>query len=155
MSTPSVSAAVGRRLQELRIRAGVPLPRLAKRVGLTTHALHRIEEGRDAPSVGALNQIAVQLGTSLAYLVREAKQAARAPAESRAMSRPAEIGRLIVELPDGIDKLDVVETAAVRHALDVAKGNKSAAARLLGLQRQAFARRLKRFRANSRSRQSR
>jgi transcriptional regulator of acetoin/glycerol metabolism len=71
------------------------------------------------------------------------------------MSGPAEIGRLIVELPDGIDKLDVAENAAVRHALGIAKGNKSAAARLLGLQRQAFARRLKRFRASSRSRRSR
>jgi transcriptional regulator of acetoin/glycerol metabolism len=117
--------------------------------------LRRIEEGHDVPSVGALDQIAVQLGTSLANLVREAKQAAGAPSESRAMTRPAEIGRLIVELPDGIDKLDVAETAAVRHALDVAKGNKSAAARLLGLQRQAFARRLERFRASTRSRQSR
>jgi transcriptional regulator with AAA-type ATPase domain len=36
-----------------------------------------------------------------------------------------------------------------------AKGNKSAAARLLGLQRQAFARRLKRYRASSRGGQSR
>jgi transcriptional regulator with XRE-family HTH domain len=81
MSTPSVSAAVGRRLQELRISAGVPLSRLAKRAGLTAPALRRIEEGHDAPSVGALDQIAVQLGASLANLVREVKQAARAPAE--------------------------------------------------------------------------
>jgi transcriptional regulator with XRE-family HTH domain len=155
MGTVSLSAAVGRQLQELRIRAGVPLPRLAKRAGLRAHALRGIEEGHVAPSVGALDHIAVQLGASLAGLVRDAKQAARAPAESRAMSRPAEIGRAIVELPDGVDKLDVVEAAAICHALDVANGNQSAAARLLGLERKAFARRVERSRASRRSWQSR
>ena len=38
---------------------------------------------------------------------------------------------------DGADKLELVDAAAVRYALEVAGGNKSAAARLLGIDRRA------------------
>ena len=56
---------------------------------------------------------------------------------------PEALGRAIVdlELPAGVDKLNVVEAAAVAYALEVTRGNKSKAARLLGRQRQRFSRR--------------
>jgi hypothetical protein len=57
-SAPSLSAAVGRRLQELRLSGDIPLSRLARRAGLTRDDRRRIEEGRAAPSVGALNDVA-------------------------------------------------------------------------------------------------
>ena len=151
MSASPLSAAVVHRLRQLRLSAGVSVPRLAKRAGLTADTLRRIEGGLTAPSVGQLGQVAAQLGASLADLVHHAK----APAESRDDTRsravggdasPEAIGRAIVALPAGADKLDLVEAAAIRYALEVAKGNKSAAARLLGRRRQQFARRLRRFR---------
>jgi transcriptional regulator with XRE-family HTH domain len=143
MRDSSISTAVGRLLQQRRLNSGIPLPRLAKRVGLSVSALQRIEEGGTRPSLGTLNDLAGELGASVVELVREVQQAQPPPANTQNVLRigPEQIGRAIVELPDGVDKLMVAETAAVRYALGVCKGNKSAAARLLGLQRQALARR--------------
>ena len=84
MSAPSLSTAIARRLQELRLRAGVPLSELARRAGLTATALREIEEGRAAPNLGTLAQIAAQLGASLADLVREARQPPAGPISSLA-----------------------------------------------------------------------
>jgi transcriptional regulator with XRE-family HTH domain len=143
MRDSSISTAVGRLLQQRRLNSGIPLPRLAKKVGLSVSALQRIEEGGTRPSLGTLTDLARHLATSVPELVREAKQAQAAPAKIQNVLSigPEQIGRAIVELPDGFDKLRVAETAAVRYALEACKGNKSAAARLLGLQRQALARR--------------
>jgi len=153
----SLSAAVGHRLQQLRLRAGIPLARLAKRVGLSAPELQRIEDGVVQASLGTLSDLAAQLGASITELVRDAKQPAERgqpqgvretgsrparPRDARRMG-PEEIARAIVELPDGIDKVEVVEAAAVRYAVEVAGGNKSQAARILGMQRQALGRRLR------------
>jgi DNA-binding NtrC family response regulator len=107
-------------------------------------ALRQIEEGGAQPSLGTLSDLAGQLGTSVPELVRDAKQARIAPAVSGTPMGLVQIARAIVELPDGVDKLDAVEAAAVRHAFEVSGGNKSGAARLLGMQRKALERRLKR-----------
>jgi DNA-binding NtrC family response regulator len=69
----------------------------------------------------------------------------RADAGGRRVAGLEQIGRAIVELPGGGDKLRLAEKAAVRYALEVAKGNKSAAARLLGVERKAVERRASRF----------
>jgi transcriptional regulator with XRE-family HTH domain len=138
MSAPSISAAVGRRLCERRVAAGVSLSKLATRIGLAASALRDIEEGRIAPSIGTLARIAGRLGVSLPDLIRQAEQP---PSEPTGVMTAAEIGRAIAELPDGGDKLALVEAAAVGHVLDACSGNKSRAALLLGMQRQAFARR--------------
>ena len=74
MNAGSVSAAVGRRMQQLRRHAGLSVERLAKKVGLSASALQRIEEGGAQASVGTLSDIAGHLGTTLAQLVREAAQ---------------------------------------------------------------------------------
>jgi len=144
MDPGPLSAFVGRRLRELRLRAGITITRLAKRVGLSASVLQRIEDGGAHPSVGTLNDLAGQLGTSVAELVRHARGDQAAPRASRAPSGPAQIGRAILDLPEGTDKLRVAEAAAVSLALEVCKGNKSAAARLLGAQRKAFVRLLER-----------
>jgi transcriptional regulator with XRE-family HTH domain len=129
---PFISAAVGRRLRERRVDAGVSLSQLATRVGLAASALRDIEEGRVAPSVGTLARIAGRLGVTLPDLVREAEKPP--PPKPVAVMTVAEIGRAIVELPDGGgDKLAVVEAAAIRHAVEACKGNKSRAAQLLGM----------------------
>ena len=136
----SLSAATGRRLRRLRIDAEVTPEHLAKSAGLTTTVLLNIEDGRAQPSVGTLDRLSTLLGVSLAQVVRDAK---RAPAVTNdALPSDSErIGRAIVELPDGANKLRLAEMAAVRYALEVTKGNKSAAARLLGIKEKAMGRR--------------
>lgn len=154
MNAGSLSAAVGRRIQQLRLHADLSLARLAKKVGLSASALQRIQEGGAQASVGTLSDIAGHLGTTLAQLVREARDGETAPTETRGSSgstQIAQVGRAILDLPDGIDKLRVAEAAAVRLALEVCKGNKSAAARLLGAQRQAYQRLLERPARKARS----
>jgi transcriptional regulator with XRE-family HTH domain len=143
MSDGLVSAAVGRRIRQLRLDAGISPQRLAKQAGLTVSALLSIEAGRTHPSLAALGHVVGHLGVSLSQIVREAQ---RAPvvAHHSVKSTPEEIGRSVVELPDGLDKLRVAEAAAIRYALEVCKGNQSAAARLLGVQRKALVRRVKR-----------
>jgi transcriptional regulator with XRE-family HTH domain len=154
----SLSAAVGRRLGKLRIDAGIPLDRLAKRVRLSAFELERIEGGVILASIGTLSEIATKLGASFADVVRDAKKpppvavvraaspAKAAPPRPRDDARmgPEEIGRAIVGLPDGIDKIGVVEAAAVRYAVQISGGNKSRASRILGMERRVLDRRLRR-----------
>jgi transcriptional regulator with XRE-family HTH domain len=141
MKAGPLTAAVGRHLQQLRLRAGIPIERLAKRVGLSASALQRIEE-RGAPlTIDMLSDLAGQLGTSVAEFVRQAKRS-QSSAASRTSSEPELVGKAILDLPDGIDKLRVAAEAAVRLALELSRGNQSAAARLLGLERRALMRRL-------------
>ena len=65
-------------------------------------------------------------------------------------SRPViEIDRVahaILSLPTKLgSKLDVIERAVLHHAIEMCGGNKSAASRLLGLERKALERKLERF----------
>jgi transcriptional regulator with XRE-family HTH domain len=141
MSAETLSAAIGLRLRELRLRAALTLPDLSKKVGLSASALRRIEAGAAEPSVSTLNELAGHLGTTLGQLVHAAKtQAARR--EASALRGPEEIGRAILNLPDGTDKLTVVAQAAIRLALEQCDDNQSAAAHLLGMNRRAMMRRL-------------
>jgi transcriptional regulator with XRE-family HTH domain len=143
MSGGPVSAAVGRRIRELRVEVGISPERLAKLAGLTVSALLSIEDGRAQPSLSALGKVVGHLGVSLSQLVREAR-GGPVVAYDPVKSTPEQIGRAVVELPDGLDKLRVAEAAAIRHALEVCSGNQSAAARLLGMPRKALIRRAKR-----------
>jgi transcriptional regulator with XRE-family HTH domain len=150
MSEETLSAAMGLRLRELRLRAGLSLPRLSKRVGLSASALQRIEAGAAEPSISTLNDLAGHLGTTLGELVRKAKsQAARR--EASALRGPEEIGRAILNLPEGTDKVRVVVAAAIRLALEESNGNQSAASRLLGMERRALMRRIGRRSPKARS----
>jgi DNA-binding NtrC family response regulator len=56
------------------------------------------------------------------------------------------MARAILALPARLgSKLDVVELAVFQHAMEACEGNKSAAARLVGLDRKSFERRLGRL----------
>ncbi len=92
-----------------------------------------------------LDRIARALGMSLVELVLD----------PNGMAAPrlgvAGIARAILELPDAVgSKIDVVETATVLVALTCCQENQSAAARLLGMDRKAFVRRLSRARQSAR-----
>jgi transcriptional regulator with XRE-family HTH domain len=153
MLAPSFSAVIGRRLHELRLAAGISAARLARKAGLTASALHDIESGRALPSVGALGDLAIELGVSAAELVREARRAEPESARSESFVRtsPEQVGKAIVALPDGGDKLEMADAAAVKYALQVTHGNKAAAARLLGIERKALERRARKHRTRVRS----
>ena len=137
--TAPISALVGVRIRQLREGAGLPIEKIAKGAGLSTSALTKIESGGARPSLGTLGAIANQLETSVSELIRGVQAADR---EVDLPARLDRMARAIVELPEAVgDKLDAAELAIVRHAMFVCGGNKSAAARLLGLERKALMRR--------------
>src|SRR5262249_22607660 len=56
------------------------------------------------------------------------------------------MARAILALPSRIgSKLDIIERAVLHHAVEMCSGNKSAAARLLGVNRKSLERKLDRF----------
>jgi hypothetical protein len=72
-----------------------------------------------------------------------------APARATVTRRLAitDIARAILELPEGVgSKMDVVQHATVLVAMTACQENQSAAARMLGMERKAFARKLSRAR---------
>jgi transcriptional regulator with XRE-family HTH domain len=154
-----LSFAAGQRLHELRIAAGLTPQRLAKRAGVRPSDLLDMEEGRKRPSIETLDKLAKQLGVSVIDLVRGAPSVAPPPRPSAVQSAPVSPGRVggglrdleqianaIVALPDRVgDKLEAVDAAVVSRALDVCQGNKSAAARLLGIERKAVFRQLEKI----------
>jgi transcriptional regulator with XRE-family HTH domain len=146
----TTSPAVGRAIRAKREKAKLPLARIARDSGLTSAELSGIESGTARPSIAVLDRIARAMGSSLVDLVRTANSVgvvAAAPTSARAHLGLSEIARAIAELPDRIgSKLDAAESAAVLHAMSVCQENQSAAARLLGMERKAFVRRLRRAR---------
>jgi transcriptional regulator with XRE-family HTH domain len=144
--TTPISAMVGQRIRELREDAGLSVDRLAKRTGLSASALAGIEAGRVRPSLGTLGAIARRLDRSVSDLIKEAQQSGLVQPNVDLPTRLDRIARAILELPDGVGaKLDAVEAAVVRHAMFICSNNKSAAARLLGLERKALMRRVDKF----------
>jgi DNA-binding NtrC family response regulator len=73
-------------------------------------------------------------------------QAAAAPSSSssHSLGNLDAIARAVLALPDSKHRLREVERAVVAHALLMTKGNVSAAARLLGVERKALERRVDR-----------
>jgi two-component system response regulator HydG len=56
------------------------------------------------------------------------------------------MAKLILALPNKLgSKLDVIERAVLHHAIEMCSGNKSAAARLIGVHRKSLDRRLDRL----------
>jgi transcriptional regulator with XRE-family HTH domain len=117
MRIDSLSVSLARRLQQLRLKAGISLTRLAKKVRLSAPALQHIEDGRTKPSLGTLSDLANQLGTSVTELVREAREGTGAATTSDTAMGTAQIGRAIVELPDGGDKLDIAAACILRTSM--------------------------------------
>ena len=139
MNIPS-SAAIGQALGSLRERRGLPLADVCRAASVSRRDLRAIEAGRERPSVEVLARIARSLGTTLVDLIRTA---GTPPATAARLASLPDIARAIVELPAAVgSKVDAAEAAAVVHAMTLTDDNQSAAARLLGMERKAFVRRL-------------
>jgi transcriptional regulator with XRE-family HTH domain len=147
MGGPATSATVGRTIRASRERAQLPLASVARKCNLSEAQLEGIECGRARPTLAVLDRIARALGLSLVELVL----APAAPAEPAEHVDPrpglTAIAQAILALPEAVgSKIDVVEAATVLVALTACQENQSAAARLLGMDRKAFVRRLSRAR---------
>ncbi len=115
------------------------MDRVARRSGLSATRLRAIESGRARPSLAILDRIARALGSTLVDLVIGPEDA---PPPNLGLT---DIALAVVALPlpgRSGSKLDAVEAATVLVALRACNDNQSAAARLLGMERKAFVRRL-------------
>ena len=153
MSAPhALSASVGRRIRELRVAAGISLDQLARQAGFRSNVLLAIEAGRVRPSVATLDALARPLRVTVLELVESARDSGAAT-PARATRGLDAIARAITALPVSLgDKLDAAGAAVVEHAMDVCSGNRSAAARLLGMERKALIRRWQRAQRESKRR---
>jgi transcriptional regulator with XRE-family HTH domain len=146
------SPEVGRALRVARERAGLEPGHVARASGLSTAELLRIETGAGKPSIAVLQRFAGAIGANLIELVRRLEERRGAPGVVRVEPRPdgsgiEQLAEAIVELPGDVgSKIDVVASAAVLLAMVKCNNNQSAAARLLGMERKAFVRRLQRAR---------
>jgi transcriptional regulator with XRE-family HTH domain len=146
MKVPS-SMAVGRAIRALRERGNQSVAQVARAASLSPSDLASIEAGRARPSIATLHGLARALGSTLVELVHDASSPASEAAAPKAAIGLSEIARAIAELPASLgSKVDAAEGAAVLHAMQVMGDNQSAAARLLGMERKAFVRRLARTR---------
>jgi transcriptional regulator with XRE-family HTH domain len=147
-SLPS-SSAVGQALLTRREHRGLTRARVARESGVSVADLGAIESGRSQASIGVLGHIAQTLGSTLTELVRGAGQTGGSAPPSRPASGLGlvEIAQAITELPSKVgSKVDAVVSASVLRAMAECGNNQSAAARLLGMERKAFVRRLSRAR---------
>jgi transcriptional regulator with XRE-family HTH domain len=67
---PEPLDAIGHRLREERIRAGISQRELARRLGLSASLISQLESGQSRPSVGTLYSIVTELGVSLDRIIR-------------------------------------------------------------------------------------
>lgn len=66
--------------------------------------------------------------------------------EATSPATPDALAKAVLALPTPGSKLDAVQSAVVLHAFAVSNGNVAAAARLLGMERKAYTRKLARAR---------
>ena len=62
--------AIGERLREERVKAGISQRELARRLGLSPSLISQLESGQSRPSVGTLYAIVTELGVSLDHVIR-------------------------------------------------------------------------------------
>jgi transcriptional regulator with XRE-family HTH domain len=67
---PEVLDAIGDRLREERVKAGISQRELARRLGLSPSLISQLESGQSRPSVGTLYAIVTELGVSLDHVIR-------------------------------------------------------------------------------------
>lgn len=67
---PEALDAIGDRLREERVRAGISQRELARRLGLSASMISQLESGMSKPSVGTLYAIVTELGLSLDTVIR-------------------------------------------------------------------------------------
>jgi transcriptional regulator with XRE-family HTH domain len=64
-------SALGAKIAAARAQKGWSLAELARRAGLSTGAVHKVEKSGMTPTIATLMKIAAALGTSVAHLVEE------------------------------------------------------------------------------------
>ena len=137
------SKAVGRRLRAMRETSGKQRFLVAKRAKVTLAELDQIENGSASVSVGSIQRVAVALGTTLLDVIQQLSQpASKRRHEDTEAPRLADIADAILRLQVDGSKEDVVVGAMVDAAMKACDNNQSASARLLGMERKAFVRRL-------------
>jgi transcriptional regulator with XRE-family HTH domain len=86
---PAALDAIGHRLREERISAGISQRELARRLGLSASLISQLENGQSRPSVGTLYAIVTELGVSLDRVIRgDVAEAGRSDAVGRADRSP-------------------------------------------------------------------
>jgi transcriptional regulator with XRE-family HTH domain len=68
--------AIGDRLREERVKAGISQRELARRLGLSPSLISQLESGQSRPSVGTLYSIVTELGVSLDRVIKGGEAAA-------------------------------------------------------------------------------
>jgi transcriptional regulator with XRE-family HTH domain len=132
-------SSLGLTLRALRTKRSLEANAVAKRAGIPASVLADIEAGRPTgATIERLERVAAALGTNIVAVMSLAK---KPPPKVNASADVARLAAAIVELPPELgDKLGEIESAVVRRAMQLSGGNKSAAARLLGMERKSLVR---------------
>ncbi len=80
--TAAALDAIGERLREERVNAGISQRELARRLGLSASLISQLESGLSKPSVGTLYAIVTELGVSLDKVIRGEDFAEGSPTEA-------------------------------------------------------------------------
>lgn len=102
---PSDLDAIGDRLREERVKAGISQRELARRLGLSASLISQLESGLSKPSVGTLYAIVTELGLSLDRVIRgeefDSAQSPVQPTERKSpLVHPGE--RQVIDLASGV-----------------------------------------------------
>lgn len=76
---PAAIDAIGDRLREARMHAGISQRELARRLGLSPSLISQLESGMSKPSVGTLYSVVTELGISLDSVIRGETEPAETP----------------------------------------------------------------------------
>jgi transcriptional regulator with XRE-family HTH domain len=94
--------AIGERLREERVKAGISQRELARRLGLSPSLISQLESGQSRPSVGTLYSIVTELGVSLDDVIR-----GRGSIEAVSSRNGSSEGRSPVVRPEGRPAIDL------------------------------------------------
>jgi len=87
-SVPDALDAIGDRLREERVRAGISQRELARRLGFSASLISQLESGTSKPSVGTLYAIVTELGVSLDTIIKGDGFAEQSPAPRTTVRGP-------------------------------------------------------------------
>ena len=135
-------ADIGRTLQTLRAVSGHRSTVVARMAGISATELAYIESGESKASLYTYQRVARALGSSLTDVVARAGDERAQWSGAATSTTTADVGRAICDLGARGSKVEAAVSAAVREAMRRTGDNQSAAARLLGMERKAFVRRL-------------
>jgi transcriptional regulator with XRE-family HTH domain len=97
--------AIGDRLREERVKAGISQRELARRLGLSASLISQLESGLSKPSVGTLYAIVTELGLSLDRIIRGEDFSDEAAAQRISVDSPSPLvhpgERQVITWPPG------------------------------------------------------